>query len=127
MKEKIRALYKRPGKTLTETEIPNELEWLQGAVEGYIEAVPLRPDLVMIVNEEGKLHEMEHNFWINLGGYRDEILGPALFVGVDGEDFDDCPVDKEGLLDFLLEMEAQMGGGNECQEIRTHLSTVRSS
>lgn len=110
MKEKIRVLYKRPGKELAETEIPNELEWLQGAVEGYIEAVTLRPDLVMIVNEEGKLHNMEHNFWMPMGSLYDEILGPALFVGVDGEDFDDCPVSKSDLLDYFLELEAQMGG-----------------
>lgn len=126
MKEKIKALYKRPGKNLVEVEIPNELEWLQGAVEGYIEAVPLRPDLLMVVNEEGKLHGMEHNFWINLGGYRDEILGPALFVGVDGEEFDDCPVDKSSLLNFLLELEAQMGG-SECREVNTRWSTNQLS
>lgn len=33
MKEKIKALYKRPGKTLVEVEIPNELEWLQGVAD----------------------------------------------------------------------------------------------
>ena len=103
MKKEIQVLYKRPGKNIMEVVIPNELEWLQGAVEGYIQAVNLRPDLVMLVNEEGKLNGMKHNF--NLPG--DEIFGPAVFIGVDGEDFTDCPLGKWDLLDFLLEMEAQ--------------------
>jgi len=108
MKNEIYALYKRPGKSLMEVRIPNELEWMQGAVEGYIEAVPLRPDLVMLVNEEGKLKGMTPNFRINLGGYWDEIAGPALFVGVDGEDFDDCPLNKVDLVGWLMGMETEV-------------------
>lgn len=99
-KECIRVYYKRPGKNLIEVKIPNELDWLQGAVEGYIETVTLKrsengmPRLVMICNEEGKLKDMQQNFrWLY-----DEVVGPVLFVGADDEgDFTDCPMNKKEL------------------------------
>lgn len=78
----IKALYKEPGKALTQKYVPNTLDALQRTVGGYIEVVPLRPDLVMIVNEEGKLRQMEANFRICLGGWVDEIVGPALFAAI---------------------------------------------
>ena len=104
-KECIRVYYKRPGKNLIEVKIPNELEWIQGAVEGYFEAVTLKPgengmpDLVMLCNEEGKLKEMEPNFrWMN-----DVVVGPVLFVGADDEgDFTDCPMNLKELKSALL-------------------------
>lgn len=108
MKSEIYALYKRPGKSLTEVRIPNELEWMQGAVEGYVEAVPLRPDLAMLVNEEGKLKGMTPNFRIDLGVYWDEIAGPVLFVGVDGEGFTDCPLNKVDLAGWLLDKQTEV-------------------
>ena len=104
-KNEIRALYKRPGKNLVEVEIPNELEWLQGAVEGYIEAVPFADDIVMLVNEEGKLKGMEPNFtWMN-----DTIVGPVIFLGVDGEEFTDCPVSVSYMKQLFPEMEVRNG------------------
>lgn len=104
-KETIKVFYKRPGKNLVEVEIPNELDWLQGAVEGYIEAATLRkgengmPDLVMLCNEEGKLKEMEPNFlWLY-----DQVVGPVLFVGADDEgDFTDCPMNLKELKSALI-------------------------
>lgn len=103
----IKALYKEPGKALTQKYVPNTLDALQRTVGGYIEVVPLRPDLVMIVNEEGKLRQMETNFRICLGGWVDEIVGPALFVGVDGDEFADCPLGDSDLIEF---MESIWGG-----------------
>ena len=108
MKNEIYALYKRPGKSLTEVRVPNELHAFQEAVGGYIEAVPLRPDLVMLVNEEGKLNGMQYNFRINLNGYEDMIFGPCLIVGVDGEDFTDCPLNKVDLVGWLMGMETEV-------------------
>lgn len=104
----IKALYKEPGKALTQKYVLNTLVALQRTVGGYIEVVPLRPDLVMIVNEEGKLRQMEENFRIRLGGWVDEIVGPALFVGVDGDEFTDCPLEESDLIEF---MESIWGGG----------------
>ena len=98
-KECIRVYYKRPGKNLIEVKIPNELEWIQGAVEGYFEAVTLKPgengmpDLVMLCNEEGKLRRTDPNFRL----LNDMIVGPVLFVGQDGEEYTDCPMNKREL------------------------------
>jgi hypothetical protein len=72
-------------------EIENKLEALQGAVDGYIETVSLIPEKVdMIVNEEGLIKGMELNPIASAiaGTY---IVGNALIVGVDGEDFCDVP------------------------------------
>jgi len=106
-KETIRVFYKRPGKNLVEVKIPNELEWLQGAVEGYVESITLHrgengfPDLALLCNEEGKLKGMEGNFWMDINGVPDEIVGPVLFVGVDGEEFTDCPRSRKQMEAFL--------------------------
>ncbi len=79
-----------------EIEIENTLKALQEAVGGYIETVPIRfisPDkAVMIVNEEGRLRKMEINRTASL--YADTlIVGNALVVGVNGEEFTDVPDD----------------------------------
>ena len=106
-KECIRVYYKRPGKNLIEVKIPNELDWLHGAVEGYIEAVTLKvyengmPNLVMLCNEEGKLKDMQHNFSISINGVLDDIVGPVLFVGSDGEEFTDCPLNRKQMDAFM--------------------------
>lgn len=99
-KNEIRVLYKRPGKNLIEVKIPNELEWLQGAVEGHVEAVRAFDDVALLVNEEGKLKGMERNF--NFLG--EEIVGPAVFVGVADEEFTDCPVSVSFLKQQFPEM-----------------------
>ena len=116
-KECIRVYYKRPGKNLVDVKLPNELEWLQGAVEGYVEAVTLNigedgmPNLVMLCNEEGHLKDMEHNFYMvsmNIDDMFDEIVGPVLFVGADGEEFTDCPMNRKELESFMRTMGAKL-------------------
>lgn len=106
-KDIIKVLVKKPGRPVQLGAIPNTLRAFQGAVGGYIEAVPLRPDLVMIVNDEGKLNGMQYNFRINLNGYEDMIFGPCLIVGVDGEEFDDCPLSQEDLQDYFDGLEEE--------------------
>lgn len=71
----IRVLYKQPGRMIRTMLIQNDLKKLQNLVGGYIEAVNVLKDVVMIVNEEGKLKKMEPNF---LYGF-DMIVGPAIF------------------------------------------------
>ena len=83
------------GRTVSEVEIENTLEALQAAVDGYIEAVTLIPGkAVMIVNEEGLLRGMAQNP-IASAVANTQIVGPAVVVGVDGEDFTDIPEDVE--------------------------------
>ena len=84
---------KLEGNRIIETETANTLEALQAEVDGYIEAVTLIPDkAVMIVNEEGLLRGMAPNP-IASAAANTQIVGTAIIVGVDGEEFTDVPED----------------------------------
>ena len=61
----------------------NTLEAFQDAVGGYIEAVTLCTDLVLICNEEGRIRGLPYNTTI----CDCQFYGPVLAVGVNGEDF----------------------------------------
>ena len=65
----------------------SQLHILQNLVGGYIAVYPIRDDLLLIIDEEGKLKDKPMNFFIP----NDYVAGTALFVGVDGEEFADCP------------------------------------
>ena len=84
---------KLEGVGIREIDIENELGALQEAVYGYIETITLMPDrAVMIVNEEGRIRGMAVNPAASaIAGT--QIVGPALVVGVDGEEFTDIPED----------------------------------
>ena len=82
-------------RSVEEIEIENTLEALQKAVDGYIETVTLISGYaVMIVNEEGLLRGMPSNPTASAVAAR-KIVGPALVVGVDGDEFTDIPKDVE--------------------------------
>lgn len=98
-KKMIQAIIIEPGKDPRIETIPNELHTLQRLVDGYIEVCPLAEDMVMIINEEGKLRGLPKNFWMEvIGGY---IVGTAVFVGVDGDEFDDVPVTLPALYSVM--------------------------
>ena len=82
---------KLEGRTHEVIEIENTLEALQKAVGGYIETVRLRvDDAVMIVNEEGLLLGLPYN--VIASGFADQpIVGTAIIVGINGEEFTDIP------------------------------------
>ena len=81
------------GCTVVPVNIENTLDALQAAVDGYIEAVTLIPGkAVMIVNEEGLLRGMAPNP-IASNVANTQIVGPAVVVGVDGDEFTDIPTD----------------------------------
>lgn len=93
---------KLEGNSITETGIENTLEALQAAVDGYIEKVTLVPGrAVMIVNEEGLLRGLSPNP-IASAVANTQIVGPAVVVGVDGEDFTDIPEDVERCIRALF-------------------------
>lgn len=84
---------KLEGKSITETDIDNTLDAFQEAVDGYIETVTLVQDrAVMIVNEEGLLRGLSPNP-IASAVANTQIVGTAIVVGVDGEEFTDVPDD----------------------------------
>lgn len=87
---------------VTEVDIENTLEALQHAVDGYIETVTLIPGkAVMIVNEEGLLRGMVPNPAASMiAGAK--IVGPALIVGVDGDEFTDFPTEIRQRIEELF-------------------------
>lgn len=90
------------GVTVSEIEIDNTLEALQKAVDGYIETVTLiQGRAVMIVNEEGLLRGMSPNPIASLAAGT-QIVGPAVVVGVNGEEFTDIPEDIERCIRALF-------------------------
>ena len=89
-------------RSIITADIENTLEALQAAVDGYIEAVTLIPDkAVMIVNEEGRLRGMTPNPIASVVA-NTQIVGPAVVVGVGGEDFTDIPEDVERCIRALF-------------------------
>lgn len=89
---------KLEGRSISEVEIENTLEALQAAVDGYIETIGIVPgEAVMIVNEEGRLRDMVPNPIASAFAGID-IVGPALIVGVDEDDFTDVPDDAADAL-----------------------------
>lgn len=100
--EYITVIVKPPMRPAYQTVVKNTLEALQGLVGGYIETVPVGKAL-MLVNEEGKLRGLP----VNLALGPELIVGPAVFVGVDGDEFVSCPVSWADLsqeLDDLWEV-----------------------
>lgn len=82
---------KLEGRSVIEIEIENTLEALQAVVDGHIETIGIVPgEAVMIVNEEGRLHQLPPNIIASaIAGIK--IVGPAIVVGVDGDEFTDIP------------------------------------
>lgn len=87
-KFKIKVVIKRPDEEYGHmTNISNTLENLQNTVKGYIE--PIRyGNLIIIVNEEGKIKGLEENLPFG----NDILVGDIIVCGVDGEDFTDIPI-----------------------------------
>ena len=83
----MRVVIKEPNEKPRSIFINNQLRALQDLVGGFIEVYPLKPDLLMIINEDGKLIGEPLNFFIP----NDYVSGTAVFAGKDGEDFTDCP------------------------------------
>ena len=91
---KIRAIIKRPDERYGHmTNISDTLKNLQNTVEGPIETIPVGGGAVCICNEEGKLRGLQRNFIMGRIPFHDVIVGTAIIVGVDGEEFCDCPLD----------------------------------
>ena len=97
----IKVWRKRPGEKGEFALIENTLSSYQSEVGGYIEIVPLGRKFVLIVNEEGKLQELDENFDFRW----DVLVGTVLGAQTDGEDFTDIESEE----DFLLTLEAERG------------------
>lgn len=90
----MRVLFKAPGRKEFQTLlVANELRILQLLVgDGPIETVTIAEDACIICNEEGRLQGMPHNCTYLVMGEKMEFVGPIMIVGVDGDEFTDCPM-----------------------------------
>ena len=91
----MRAIIKEPGKTGHVIEVKHDLEELQRIVGGYIEMVPLFPNLVALCDEDGRLKGSPYN--CELCGIL--FVGTILLVGVDGSEFADVPMEFADLIE----------------------------
>ena len=90
---KIKAIIKRPDEEYGHiANISNTLENLQRTVGGKIETVYLGHGLILIVNEEGRLMNLEPNFRTGRRSFAPTIVGTAILVGQNGEDFGNVPI-----------------------------------
>lgn len=106
--EQIRVLKVEPGRPPEEVTIPNTLEALQSAVSGYIEALDLDSDAVLLCNEEGKLLGLPANRRVN----GDTIAGTFLIVGSADGDF--CSLSEEDMAYYDREFAQPMPSFGEC-------------
>lgn len=96
MSEKIRAIVKRPDEEIGHvTNVSNSLRNLQNIVGGYIETVTIRPGVVVICNEEGRISGLDPNCAVKvetlLGAGTIDFYGEIAVVGADGDEFVDLP------------------------------------
>lgn len=80
----LKVVFVPVGKQPEVREIPNTLEAFQAQVDGHIEAVGfVIDDIVIIVDEEGKLKSKKANLYC----YGDTLVGDVLFTkgGADGD------------------------------------------
>ena len=92
-KEQLDVLLVKPGMYPQAVQIGSELEDLQKAVGGDIEAVyPYNEPVALIVNDEGKLNGSELNRALrdNEGQIYDIVAGDFLVVGLGEEDLVYC-------------------------------------
>lgn len=77
--------------------IENKLEEIQNQINGYIQVIPLKDNLVMVVDEEGKIKNKQKNelattifqYYVNTEDY---IVGHALLICTNEEEFEDFNV-----------------------------------
>ena len=89
MKKKIRAIVKTPDISCGHTtRIQNDLKTLQKCVDGFIEAVTLPGNIVILCDEEGLIGDKPYN--CNVWGV--QFFGTILVVGAKGDEFTDVPI-----------------------------------
>lgn len=91
LESKLNVLLIKPGMYPQQVQIDADLESLQAAVGGYIQAVyPFEEPVAIITDEEGKLNGKEANRGLRTedGELYDIICGDFLVIGLGEEDFD---------------------------------------
>ena len=90
--KRIRVIIKNPYEPYGhEAMLLDRLATYQNVVDGPIETVPLTDKAVIVCDEEGRLNNKKFNFFKGQG-QEDYICGTVIVVGVDGDEFADCPI-----------------------------------
>lgn len=84
----INVMVKHPGHPWSTERVTNELASFQALVGGYIETVPVDGEMLLLVNEEGKLQGLPANFAYG----QDVLCGTVVAVGIQGDSFTSCPI-----------------------------------
>lgn len=96
MGPKIKAIIKRTCDPVgTIQYIENDIRAFQSVVGGYVESVQIGsgPSVYLLCNEDGKLLDLERNFYIKHPRHAPElIVGDVAVVGADGIDIADVPI-----------------------------------
>ena len=90
----MNVLMVEPGKAPYETQIGDDLQSMQAAVGGYIQAVyPYEEPVALICNEDGKLNRLPLNRALrdSDGDIYDIIAGNFFIAGLGQSDFADLP------------------------------------
>ena len=115
MSKKIKCIVKRPDEQFGHvTWISDSLENLQKTVGGYIETVSIdNHELILIVNEEGKLRDMPYNFnalcaahaYSAYVEWRERLFGTVIVCGTNPtkDTFEDIPIDFNEWKSLLCE------------------------
>ena len=104
----MRIVVKNVGEKAEVREVENELEVFQQIVGGYIEVFPVPYNMLLVLNEEGKLQGLPKNFDVvsmdsETGECcREIIVGNVAFVSMGYDDF-------EGLSDEQIQVLYHMG------------------
>ena len=83
----MKAIRKKPGAQPEIIEVDNTLAALQTEVGGYIEVITLPYGAALICNAEGRILGLPDNG--RVCGV--DVVGTALIIGVNGEEFCDVP------------------------------------
>ena len=71
--------------------IKDDIKEFQKLVGGYVEAVHISSDTIMLVNEDGKSRRLQPNFYLRYKGTKNDgyrvIVGNAIFVGSKNDSF----------------------------------------
>ena len=87
----MKVIVKRPNEKLEAIEVGNELEKLQQLVGGYIETIPYKDNIIVLLDEEGRLKDSEDNIIVPKYGM---LVGNIIFIGTEGEDFTSLTEDQ---------------------------------
>lgn len=93
----IHVWLKNPGEEPVKRFIPNQLEFLQMFVGGYIETFTITHNVVIICNEEGKLKGLPYNCTV----CREDFVGNVIMAGTAEDEFADVMLSEELLKEMF--------------------------